>query len=80
MNKEEKDFQIIDKIYSILRDSTRRKILTLLSNMKLTADDLTKELAISRPAVEKHLKQMLDIGLIKEQGNLFREYDKWRQR
>jgi predicted transcriptional regulator len=64
MNKEEKDFQIIDKIYSILRDSTRRKILTLLSNMKLTADDLTKELAISRPAVEKHLKQMLDIGLI----------------
>ena len=64
MNKEEKDFQIIDKIYSILRDNTRRKILTLLSNMKLTADDLTKELAISRPAVEKHLKQMLDIGLI----------------
>ena len=64
MNKEEKDFQIIDQIYSILRDATRRKILTLLSTMKFTADDLTKELGISRPAVEKHLKQMLDIGLI----------------
>ncbi|MHA1201206.1 MAG: ArsR/SmtB family transcription factor [Candidatus Heimdallarchaeaceae archaeon] len=64
MNKEEKDFQIIDQIYSILRDGTRRKILALLSNMKLTADELTKELEISRPAVEKHLKQMLDIGLI----------------
>lgn len=64
MTKEEKDFQIINQIYSILRDSTRRKILTLLSNMKLTADELTKELVISRPAVEKHLKQMLDIGLI----------------
>ncbi len=64
MTKEEKDSQIIDQMYSILRDGTRRKILTLLSNMKLTADELTKELAISRPAVEKHLKQMLDIGLI----------------
>jgi predicted transcriptional regulator len=63
MTKDEKDSQIINQIYSIFRDSTRR-ILALLSNMKLTADDLTKELAISRPAVEKHLKQMLDIGLI----------------
>ena len=64
MTKDEKDSQIINQIYSIFRDRTRRKILTLLSNMKLTADDLTKELVISRPAVEKHLKQMLDIGLI----------------
>ncbi len=64
MTKDKKGSQIIDQIYAIFRDRTRRKILTLLSNMKLTADDLTKELAISRPAVEKHLKQMLDIGLI----------------
>jgi len=64
MTKEEMDSQIIDQIYSILRDGTRRKILILLSNMKLTADELTKELTISRPAVEKHLKQMLNIGLI----------------
>lgn len=64
MTEEKGESQIINQIYSILRDRTRRKILTLLSNMKLTADDLTKELAISRPAVEKHLKQMLDIGLI----------------
>lgn len=64
MTEETKDSQIIDQIYSILRDNTRRRILTLLSNMKLTADDLTKELEISRPAVEKHLKQMLEIGLI----------------
>ena len=56
--------QIMDQIYSILRDGTRRKILGLLSNMKLTADDLTKELEISRPAVEKHLKQMLEVGMI----------------
>ncbi|MHA1622979.1 MAG: ArsR/SmtB family transcription factor [Candidatus Heimdallarchaeaceae archaeon] len=71
MTEEKGESQIINQIYSILRDSTRRKILTLLSNMKLTADDLTKELAISRPAVEKHLKQMLDIGLIERMADTY---------
>ncbi|MCG3258771.1 MAG: ArsR family transcriptional regulator, partial [Candidatus Heimdallarchaeota archaeon] len=62
---------IVDVIYSIFRDGTRRKILTLLGNMKLTADELTKELGISRPAVEKHLKQMLEIGLIERKADTY---------
>jgi len=62
---------IVDTIYSIFRDSTRRTILKLLSNMKLTADELTKELNISRPAVEKHLKQMLEIGLIERKADTY---------
>lgn len=62
---------VIDVIYSIFRDGTRRKILSLLSNMKLTADELTTELKISRPAVEKHLKQMLDIGLIERRADTY---------
>ncbi|MCG3215166.1 MAG: winged helix-turn-helix transcriptional regulator [Candidatus Heimdallarchaeota archaeon] len=62
---------VIDVIYSIFRDGTRRKILSLLSSMKLTADELTNELKISRPAVEKHLKQMLDIGLIERSADTY---------
>ena len=62
---------IVDTIFSIFRDSTRRTILQLLSNMKLTADELTKELQISRPAVEKHLKQMLEIGLIERKADTY---------
>ncbi len=62
---------VVDVIYSIFRDGTRRKILSLLSNMKLTADELTNELKISRPAVEKHLKQMLDIGLIERRADTY---------
>ena len=62
---------VVDVIYSIFRDGTRRKILSLLSNMKLTADELTNELKISRPAVEKHLKQMLDIGLIERKADTY---------
>ena len=68
---ENSESPIVDTIYSIFRDSTRRTILKLLSNMKLTADELTKELNISRPAVEKHLKQMLEIGLIERKADTY---------
>ena len=71
MDDSQKEGPIIDVIYSIFRDGTRRKILTLLGNMKLTADELTKELGISRPAVEKHLKQMLEIGLIERKADTY---------
>jgi predicted transcriptional regulator len=71
MSDIEDELPIIDTIYSIFRDATRRKILKLLSSMKLTADELTKELDISRPAVEKHLKQMLEIGLIERKADTY---------
>ena len=71
MSDLEDKLPIIDTIYSIFRDATRRKILRLLSSMKLTADELTKELKISRPAVEKHLKQMLEIGLIERKADTY---------
>ena len=71
MNSDKEELIVVDVIYSIFRDSSRRKILTLFSNMKFTADELTKELQISRPAVEKHLKQMLDIGLIERKADTY---------
>ena len=71
MSSKKEGIPVVDVIYSIFRDASRRKILTLLSNMKLTADELTKELKISRPAVEKHLKQMLDIGLIERKADTY---------
>jgi predicted transcriptional regulator len=71
MSDKEDELPVIDTIYSIFRDATRRKILGLLSSVKLTADELTKELSISRPAVEKHLKQMLEIGLIERKADTY---------
>lgn len=71
MSDIEEELPIIDTIYSIFRDATRRKILKLLSSIKLTADELTHELNISRPAVEKHLKQMLEIGLIERKADTY---------
>ena len=71
MPSDNNESPVIDTIFSIFRDGTRRKILSLLSSMKLTADELTNELKISRPAVEKHLKQMLDIGLIERRADTY---------
>lgn len=61
----------IDTIFAVFKDSTRRKILELIKHMKLTADEITKEIGISRPAVEKHLKQMLEIGLIERVADTY---------
>jgi predicted transcriptional regulator len=61
------DRPIISSLFSVLRDEKRRKILNLIGRTgmaKITADYLVNALKISRPAVEKHLKQMLEIKLI----------------
>jgi predicted transcriptional regulator len=42
----------------VLSDRTRRKILKMLSQDSLNPAELAKKLEISRPAVEKHLKQL----------------------
>ncbi|MHA1305054.1 MAG: ArsR family transcriptional regulator [Candidatus Heimdallarchaeaceae archaeon] len=62
---------LTDDIFSIFRDATRRKIIAMLNDMKMTADEITQALSISRPAVEKHLKQMLEIGLIERRAETF---------
>ncbi len=71
MNTDIFDHPIVETICNILRDSTRRHILAMLMEMKMTADDITQQLDISRPAVEKHLKQMLEIGLIERRAETY---------
>ena len=63
--------KLVDTIFSIFKDITRRKILSMLLEINRTADEITKELGISRPAVEKHLKMMLDIGLIERRAETY---------
>lgn len=53
------------KILNILQDEKRQQILVLLCReKKLTVNQITLLLPISRPAVSHHLKLMLDAGIL----------------
>ena len=58
-------------LFAVFKDYTRRKILHILRETRLTADEITKIIGISRPAIEKHLKQMMEIGLIERVADTF---------
>jgi len=56
--------KFLDLVFNAFRDSKRRTILWLLDKNELTADTLAEKLKISRPALEKHTKQMMEFGLL----------------
>ena len=56
--------KFLDLVFSVFRDGKRRTILWLLDKNELTADTLAEKLEISRPALEKHTKQMMEFGLL----------------
>jgi predicted transcriptional regulator len=58
----------LDLVFSVFRDTKRRTILWLLDKNELTADTLAEKLQISRPALEKHIKQMMEFGLIERRA------------
>lgn len=60
--------KFLDLVFSVFRDSRRRTILWLLDKNELTADTLAEKLGISRPALEKHTKQMMDFGLLERRA------------
>ncbi len=68
MDKEFVTHKFLDLVFSVFRDSKRRTILWLLDKNELTADTLAEKLDISRPALEKHTKQMMDFGLLERRA------------
>lgn len=64
-------FEVVDKILSVLKDATRRKILLILKETRMTAEKIRENLEITRPGLEKHLKQMLEIGIIERKAEMF---------
>jgi ArsR family transcriptional regulator, cadmium/lead-responsive transcriptional repressor len=54
-----------DAVFSALSDGTRRSLLALLgSEGEASATDLARQLPVSRQAVQKHLGQLEDAGLV----------------
>ena len=74
--------------FAVLAEPTRREILDLLRDGERLVGDLVDRLAISQPAVSKHLRVLRDAGLVEvradAQRRLYRvrpqplaEIDEW---
>lgn len=50
--------------FAVLAEPTRRSILDLLREGERSVGDLVEHLAISQPAVSKHLRVLRDAGLV----------------
>ena len=54
----------IDDVFSALADSNRRHILLMLSEKNLSVNTIAEKFKISRPAISKHLKVLLNTKLV----------------
>lgn len=57
-------------VFHAIADPNRRAIIGLLANQKLTLSGVAEHFPISRPAVSKHIKILVESGLVvvRQQG------------
>ena len=53
-----------DAVFRAIADPTRRKILGLLRNDRLTVGEIAANFHTSRPAISKHLRLLRSAGLV----------------
>lgn len=51
-------------VFQAVADPTRRDIMHLLADKKLTLNEVAENFSISRPAVSKHIKILSECGLL----------------
>lgn len=51
-------------VFQAIADPTRREIIGLLAGKPLNVNDVSDRFNISRPAVSKHLKILMECGLV----------------
>ncbi len=54
----------LDATFSALSDATRRAILARLAQGEATVNELVEPFAISQPAISRHIKVLVDAGLV----------------
>ena len=71
MNLAPKAIELVAERFRILSEPTRLTILNLLLDEDRTVSELTAKVGSSQPNVSKHLKILLDDGIIarRQQGN-----------
>ena len=51
-------------VFQAIADPNRRAIIGLLANQKLTINAVAQHFPISRPAISKHIKVLIECGLV----------------
>lgn len=54
----------MNAVLDLVGDGTRRQILEMLRNQPRPVSEIAAELPVSRPAVSRHLRLMLQAGLV----------------
>jgi DNA-binding transcriptional ArsR family regulator len=78
----------VTAIFEVLAEESRRRILDLLAEGERPVGDLVALLALSQPAVSKHLKVLREAGLVRSRADAqrriyrlspepLREVDQW---
>lgn len=60
---------MIDDVFAVIADSTRRQILQALADGRRPVGELVEELGISQPTVSKHLKVLRNVKLVKSEAS-----------
>jgi DNA-binding transcriptional ArsR family regulator len=55
--------------FDVIAEPNRRRILDLLRNCERPVGELVDELAVSQPAVSKHLRILREAGLVQVRGD-----------
>ena len=58
--------QPLDRTLAALADPHRRRVVSLLAERPRAAGDLARELALSPPAMSRHLRTLRQSGLVEE--------------
>lgn len=58
----------LDLTFAALADPTRRGVIELLRDKPLRASDIADALAMTRPAMSRHLRVLRQAGLVREDG------------
>ncbi|MDQ0199201.1 ArsR/SmtB family transcription factor [Neobacillus ginsengisoli] len=60
------DDKILNEVFSVLSDPTRREIINQLARGEMTVMKLAEPFEMSLPAISKHLKVLVKAGLISQ--------------
>src|SRR3712207_2020575 len=55
--------------FEVIADPTRRRIVEMVARRELSAGDIARKFAVSRPAISRHLRVLREAGVVASRGD-----------